>query len=109
MSGTSGMKGKFKSRATTILKSKPKSMKDFLNEKDDSLPYDSITSDIDAQIHSCTNPQKHISTVNYDHEKVDGNNNSEIARIHVHIKKELADKMIDLVFKRKRNQEGIAT
>ncbi len=112
MSETNGLKGKFKSRGTSILKSAPSSMKEFLNDgyKEDSLK--SEASEKYAQINKDTITQTHNNT---NHQNQDGHyeesckNSNEITRIHVHIRKELTDKMFNLMFRRKKNRKGIAT
>ncbi len=110
MSETNGLKGKFKSKGASILKASPKSMKEFLNDGSNDEILENNT-----HIHKNTIAQNHNSIEQQNevgHYEESCNNSNEIARIHVHIRKELADKMFDLVFRRKRNRQyskGTAT
>ena len=89
---------KFKIKGTNILKeqqARPNSMKDFLNDppteyEKDTQPHKNTT----LQLHKITNPKKY-SVIEVERE--------ELGRLHVQIKQDLLDRLLDLVFKRKRN------
>ena len=117
MGKKTGQKGKFKSKGESILKGPlagPKSMKEFL-----SPPGELVSS---AQGHNVsfvqrrngTLAQNHSSTLS-DQKLIHGDTTSvtnkqadivaeEISRLHVHIRKDLADKLIEAVFNRKRDR-----
>jgi hypothetical protein len=89
---------KFKIKGTNILKeqqTRPNSMKDFLNDpltecEKDTQPHKNII----PQLHKITNPQKHNAL---EVEK------EELGRLHIQIRQDLLDRLLDIVFKRKRN------
>jgi hypothetical protein len=98
-------KDKFKKKGQSILNSAPNSMKDFLkDQKDTQLQKDAI-----AQLHKTTKPQKHksanVQSRNYtESQNADGSerDTDKLERIHVQIRKDLADKLIEMVYVRKR-------
>ena len=89
---------KFKIKGTNILKkqqARPNSMKDFLNEspkgyEKDTQPHKNTV----LQLHEITNPQK-PSALEVERE--------ELGRLHIQIRQELLNRLLDMVFKRKRN------
>ena len=81
----------FKSKANSILQNSPQSMKEFLENSSENRHEKG-----DAQINECTEPQKTNSR--YEDESAQST-----VRLHVHIKKDLADKLLELVFHRKKN------
>ena len=109
--------GKFKSKGSNILKAQkagPSSMNEFLEdipEKTAQLQEDSV-----AQLHKTTDPQNHnfTSAQNRNDTKpqtLPGENKysapknlepEAVERIHVQIRKDLADKLIEMVYARKR-------
>ena len=97
---------KFKSKGQRILGSSPHSMKDFLEDK----------SNKNVQMHKTTESQKrnYSDTQNHKYTVAQKSNDTKpdsekVERIHVQIKKELSDKLIELVYFRKRNQNKEAT
>ena len=99
---------KFKSKAEKILKreeSGPNRMEDFL--KNTQL-HKSTTTDLhnntNAQIQNSTNEHSPKSTNNQMHmtSKVQG---EELGRLHIQIRQELIEKLLDTVFKRKRDRK----
>ena len=80
-------------------------MRDFLeDQKDTQMHKDAIT-----QLHKTTKPQKHksanVQSCNYtESQNADGSerDNDRLERIHVQIRKDLADKLIEMVYVRKR-------
>ena len=88
-----GTENKFKSKAKSILKNSPQSMKDFL---ENSTENPNKTGDV--QIHICAKPQIPTSP------DADEPPQSTV-RLHVHIRQDLADKLLELVFNRKRNHK----
>jgi len=85
----------FKDKATAMIKSSPQSMKDLLENNSKS----SISS-TDGQIHKNPNKKIHKSRKNSDQ-------TIKFARFHVHIRQEIADKVFEAVFVRKKNKEKI--
>ena len=90
---------KFKEKGTSILmenrQQRPYSMEDFLKdspEKDEkNTP---IHKNTVPQLHKTINPQIHsISTVHQE----------ELGRLHIQIRQDLVDKLLGMVFKRKRD------
>jgi glutamyl-tRNA reductase len=85
---------RFKQKGQSIL-SGPNSMKDFLEEQKD------------TQMHKTIKPQKHkspnVKSRNYTQD-LNGceQDNDKLERIHVQIRKDLADKLIEMVYVRKR-------
>jgi LPS O-antigen subunit length determinant protein (WzzB/FepE family) len=98
-------KDRFKQKGQNILNSRPSSMRDFLeDQKDTQMHKDAIT-----QLHKTTKPQKHksanVQSCNYtESQNADGSerDNDRLERIHVQIRKDLADKLIEMVYVRKR-------
>ena len=98
-------KERFKKKGQSILDSRPNSMRDFLeDQKDTQMRKDAI-----AQLHKTTKPQKHKSanaqSRNYtESQNADGSerDTDKLERIHVQIRKDLADKLIEIVYVRKR-------
>ena len=100
-------KDRFKLKGQSILNSRPNSMKDFLEgQKDTQMHKDAV-----AQLHKTSKPQIHKSSnvQNRNYTKPQDSNGSdrdtdpeELERIHVQIRKDLADKLIEMVYVRKR-------
>ena len=98
-------KDKFKKMGQSILNSAPNSMKDFLEgQKDTQMQKDAI-----AKSHKTTKPQIHksanVQSRNYtESQNADGSERDidKLERIHVQIRKDLADKLIEMVYVRKR-------
>ena len=116
MKAKTGHTGKFKSKGSNILKAQkagPSSMNEFLEdipEKTAQLQEDSV-----AQLHKTTDPQNHNFTRAQnrndtkpqipDENQYSASKNMEpevVERIHVQIRKDLADKLIEMVYARKR-------
>jgi hypothetical protein len=99
-------KEKFKQKGHSIL-SGPNSMKDFLEgQKNTQMHKDAIT-----QLHKATDTQKHKNTLaqkrNYTNTQSPKESNREtgperLERIHVQIRKDLADKLFAKIYARKR-------
>jgi len=97
-------KDRFKQKGQSIL-SGPNSMKDFLeDQKDTQMQKDTI-----AKSNITTKPQIHksanVKSRNYtESQNADGSgrDNDNLERIHVQIRKDLADKLIEMVYSRKR-------
>ena len=81
----------FKSKATNILKNSPQSIKELLEDKPESP---------NVQIHN--NSNENINNKG-------GNNGqpTEFVRFHIHIRQDLADKVFEAVFQRKKNKGKI--
>ena len=104
MSEKSRIKGKFKSKGENILRGQqlgPGSMEDFL--KDTQNHKDTI-----PQLHESANPQKDNSTneqflkaTNYQMHKTPKEHKHKLCRLHIQIRQDLVDKLLDMVFKRK--------
>jgi hypothetical protein len=96
-------KDRFKLKGQSILSSRPNSMKDFLeDQKDTQMQKDTI-----AKSNKTTKPQKHKSANVQSRNYTESSNGSErdndkLERIHVQIRKDLADKLIEMVYVRKR-------
>jgi hypothetical protein len=98
-------KDRFKLKGQSILNSRPNSMKDFLeDQKDTQMHKDAI-----AQLQKNTKPQKHKSAnvQNRNYTKPQNSNGSDrdtdkLERIHVQIRKDLADKLAEMVYVQKR-------
>ena len=98
-------KERFKKKGQSILSSRPNSMRDFLeDQKDKQMQKDTI-----AKSHKTTKPQIHksanVQSRNYtESQNADGSerDNDKLERIHVQIRKDLADKLIEMVYVRKR-------
>ena len=98
-------KDKFKKKGQSILNYAPNSMKYFLeDQKDTQMHKDAI-----AKSHKTTKPQIHksanVQSRNYtESQNADGSerNNDKLERIHVQIRKELADKLMEKVYAQKR-------
>ena len=96
-------KDKFKKKGQSILNSAPNSMKDFLEDQRDTQ----MQNDTIAQLHKTTKPQIHksanVQNLNYtQNSNGTERDNDKLERIHVQIRKELADKLIEMVYARKR-------
>lgn len=87
-------KNKFKDVAAAMMKQAPQSMKDLLEEK----PQHPSSKD-HGQMHNRANADLHRNDSD--------NNRSNIVRIHVHIRQDLADKVLEAVFQRKRNKGAV--
>jgi hypothetical protein len=110
--------GKFKSKGSTILKAQksgPNSMNEFLEDKPEKIAQ--IQKGSVAQLCKSTDPQNHNFTsvqsrkdaktkISFDENKHSATKNIEleaVERIHVQIRKDLADKLIETVYARKRD------
>jgi hypothetical protein len=110
-------KGKFKSKGSNILKAQkagPNSMNEFLDDKPAKTAQ--IQKGSVTQICKTTDPQNHnftslqnrndrITQTSFDENKYSAPKNMEpeaVERIHVQIRKDLADKLIEMVYARKR-------
>jgi hypothetical protein len=117
MNKKTGKPGKFKSKGSNILKTQkagPNSMNEFLEDKPAKIPQ--LQKASVAQLCKTTDPQNHnfISAQNRndtntqtssDENKYSATKNVEpeaVERIHVQIRKDLADKLIEMVYERKR-------
>ena len=115
MDKKNGREGKFKSKGVSILKGSPagpKSMTEFLAHPEEMDTLDHRRNIADVQRHNGTPAQKHSfrqsgqpripedsrSVTN----QIEDPDPNEITRIHVHIRKDLADKLVEAVFNRKR-------
>jgi hypothetical protein len=108
MTGKSRTAEKFKSKGANILKGQqagPNSMEDFL--KDTQKRKSTI-----PQTHESTNPQNHNSTnkhfhqtTNYQIHRNSIDRKEELGRLHIQIRRELIEKLLDTVFKRKRDRK----
>jgi hypothetical protein len=104
-------KDRFKQKGENILNSRPNSMRDFLvGHQDTQMHKDAI-----ALVHKTTKPQIHrsVNVQNRNYTKPQGLNGSardtdseELERIHVQIRKDLADKLIEMVYSRKREKKS---
>ncbi len=109
--------GKFKSKGSNILKAQktgPSSMNEFLEDKPSKaaqIQKDSVTQlckTTDPQNHNFTSVQNRNDTktqTSDDETKDSATKNVEpeaVERIHVQIRKDLADKLIEMVYERKR-------
>ena len=122
MSVKKQVSGRFKSKGTNILhtgKDKPDSMHEFLLKDNKRRPrlLDNETH-TNTQSHITTNTQIHKNTLAHNHEytntqKLDDETKSSpvktnepetLERIHVQIRKDLADKLIEMVYARKREK-----
>jgi hypothetical protein len=96
-------KDRFKLKGQSILNSRPNSMKDFLEDQRDAQMH----KDAIAKSHKTTKPQIHksanVQNLNYtQNSNGTERDNDKLERIHVQIRKELADKLIEMVYARKR-------
>jgi ethanolamine utilization protein EutQ (cupin superfamily) len=78
-------------------------MKDFLEEQKDTQMHKGVI----TQLHKITKPQKHksvnVKSCNYTQDSNESErDNDKLERIHVQIRKDLADKLIEMVYVRKR-------
>jgi len=89
---------KFKTKGANILKgeqAKPNSMEDFLKGPTEEHKKDTqMHKSASPQFLKTTNPQMHGTT------KV---RKEELGRLHIQIRQDLVDKLLDMVFRRKRN------
>ena len=117
MDKKNGREGKFKSKGASILKgspSGPKSMTEFLAHPEEMDTLDHKNDIANVQRHNGTPAQKHSSRqsgkprIPEDSRSVTNQiedpDPDEITRIHVHIRKDLADKLVEAVFNRKVNR-----
>ena len=118
-----GRMGKFKSKGSDILKApsaSPGSMSEFLENKADKDARKPNSTSV--QLHKSTDPQKRNTTFAQNHKSIitqnnictntqkskkeydsaDINNPEAVERIHVQIRKDLADKLIETVYAQKR-------
>jgi len=114
MKENTGQKGRFKTKGASILNSSqpgPKSMKEFLDVSMDESDAEHTTKHINTQNHKTAFAQDHTSTKPQGHETLEstkgestkskGSKSEKIERLHVHIRKDLADKHLEMVFRRK--------
>ena len=102
-------KGKFKVKGTNILKNtqRPNSMKDFLKD----MPareseQNSPAHDVELHKSADTHLQRSLNTENIEDTRGQGLENGvahDSKRLHLHIRKDLADRLYETVFKRKRD------
>ena len=100
MTGKNRTAGKFKSKAAIILsnkKSRPDSMEDFLKDTQKHQH-------IDAQLHETANPQNHNCT-NEHSPQTTKTPKEELGRLHIQIRQDLIEKLLEAVFKRKRDRK----
>jgi hypothetical protein len=100
--------GKFKSKAATILsnqKSRPDCMEDFLKNTQ-------LHKNTTAQLHENTEPKSPEFTnedlhkrTNYQLHRTAKTQKEELGRLHVQIRQELLEKLLDTVFRRKRDHK----
>jgi hypothetical protein len=98
-------KDKFKQKGQSILNSRPNSMRDFLEgQKDKQMHKDTI-----AKLHKTTKSQKHKSANVQNRNCTKTSNGSDpntspekLERIHIQIRKDLADKLMEMVYALKR-------
>ena len=88
-------KDRFKQKGQSILSSGPNSMKDFLGGQQDTQ----MRKTIKPQKHKSANVQSRKYTQDLNESEQD---NDKLERIHVQIRKDLADKLIEMVYARKR-------
>ncbi len=123
MKAEKGRMGKFKSKGSDILKAPttgPGSMNEFLENK--TGKYAQKPDGTIVQLHKSTDSQKRNTAFAQNHKSrsaknnictntqnskkdnkfVDIDNAEAVERIHVHIRKDLADKLIEMVYARKR-------
>ena len=117
MDKKNGREGKFKSKGVSILKGSPtgpQNMTEFLAHPEEMDTFSHRPNIANVQIHNGTPTQKHSlrqsgqprileesrSVTN----QIEDPDPNEIMRIHVHIRKDLADKLVEAVFKRKCNR-----
>jgi len=104
-------KNKFKEKGSDILKdrqSEPKSMKEFIAHSESLTLPDRTRQGANAQIHQNTYTQNHNLTKirnRPDDLMEEESGSEEIARLHVHIRKDLADKLLETVFIHKRDKK----
>ena len=108
MSGKTRTAGKFKSKGANILKgqqSGPNSMEDFLKDTQK-------RKNTNAQFYETTNPQKQNSTnehfpraTNHQIHRTTKDRKEELGRLHIQIRQDLIEKLLDAVFKRKRDHK----
>jgi hypothetical protein len=108
MQGKNKTTGKFKSKGESILRGQqpePGSMEDFL--KDTQNHKDTI-----PQLPESAYPQKNNSTnehflkvTNFQMHKTPKEQKHKLCRLHIQIRQDLVDKLLDMVFKRKRNPD----
>ena len=104
-------KDRFKQKGENILNSRPNSMKGFLEDQKDTQ----IQKDVIAKSHRTTKPQinksANVQSRNYtESQSADGPERDTgpeaLERIHVQIRKDLADKLIEMVYARKRERKS---
>jgi len=85
---------RFKSKANSILKSSPQSIKEFLED-----PPECQREENDAFIPQCVDTKMHALPEKEGMVK-------DYVRLHVHLRQDLADKLFEVVFKRKKNHNS---
>jgi hypothetical protein len=114
MKKNTAAKGKFKSKGASILKPKkpgPESIKEFLWDSTTKTTTEQKGARPNAQNHKSENIQIHTSAKIKSHkiptiiktESFESNcpTSEKIERLHVHIRKDLADALLEMVFRRK--------
>lgn len=110
--------GTFKTKGAGILKrrpSGPKNMKEFLERSEPVTASDQIDAKVDNQKHKGTIAQARILTkVHMRQPSADSlepsaqtelSQSETLTRLHVHIREDLADKLLETVFRRKRERQ----
>ena len=82
-------KNKFKKEVGQLLGHSPQSIKELLGNNHSQQP----------QLHNCANPEKHINS---------NKKTTQYARIHIHIRQDLFNKILDLAFERKKDRTTTA-
>ena len=97
-------KERFKKKGQSILGSRPNSMRDFLEDQQDAQLHKTTK----PQIHKSANVQNQNDTNAYISTGFSQNTAPEkLERIHVQIRKDLADKLIEIVYVRKREGKKV--
>ena len=118
MNRNKATKGKFKSKGASILKtwsSGPENMTEFLKGPTIEPTAEQSSACPDAQNHKNVIAQEHIPAKTKTHKTNTNEKNKvfesiqstseKIERLHVHIRKDLADMLLEMVFKRKCDQK----
>lgn len=101
MSGKNKLTGKFKSKVENILRPKPGSMEEFINDT-------KKHKDTTPQLHESTDAQRGKSAddnffqdINHQMHKTIKAQSHNSCRLHIQIRQDLVDRLLDMVFKRK--------
>lgn len=101
MSGKNKLTGKFKSKAKNILNPNPRNMENFIKDTqnhNDTIPQ--IHENTDSQMGKSANDH-FLQGSNHKMHKSVKEQNHKTCRLHIQIRQDLADKLLDMVFKRK--------